>query len=170
MALAGYIEQFPAERLALLGHSYGGILLMHLFALDEPARDKVQAAVLMASPVAGSNAAKRLSSSRFSWFARALLGVALEEGLSQPAPAWQNKVSLGVMAGVHRAGVTALLTSRREKSADRGSDGVVSVDETIIPGCTAAIQLKTSHAGFLWSSAAAGQVAHFLKHQRFSGE
>lgn len=174
-ALARFIDQHQAQHVYLMAHSYGGILALHLFArdqaalldhaalLNQAALEKVRAIVLMASPVMGSSVARRLLQHKFSWWARKLAGHSLSDGLCSAAPQWGGTVPLGVMAGVRKAGISAVLLPDTAPS-----DGVVAVSETQVEGSSAELQMRVSHAGFLWSHTAVAQAAYFFQHGSFA--
>ena len=99
-----------AERLHLVAHSLGGIVLHHLFRQFPdlpPGR-----VVLLGSPVRGSGVARRMAVSPF---LRPLLGSNREEGLLGDVPPWPPNRELGVIAGNRGLGVGRLIGGLEHK-------------------------------------------------------
>lgn len=156
--LGRYLEGLEAERLHLVGHSLGGIVLLHLFEQFPhlpPGR-----VVLMGSPVRGSGVARHMV--RVPWL-QPVLGRSTERGLLGGTPAWDGSRELGVIAGDFGAGIGRILGG-----VGQPSDGTVAVSETRLPGADSFRVLETSHTGMLFSPLVAREVCHFLHHGRFS--
>ncbi|MET0104247.1 MAG: alpha/beta hydrolase [Sedimenticola sp.] len=148
-----FIRGLAVERLHLVGHSLGGIVLLHLFAGHAgipPGR-----VVLLGSPVNGSRVAALM---RHNPLLRPFLGRSFEQGLSGDVPPWSRERELGVIAGTGGLGVGRLLGA-----VDGGSDGTVSVDETRLEGASDSCTLEASHMGMLFSAEVAGQISAFLR-------
>jgi pimeloyl-ACP methyl ester carboxylesterase len=157
--LGHYLQGLELDRLHLVGHSLGGVVLLHLFeqVTDLPPGR----VVLMGSPVLGSGVARHMS--RVSWL-QPVLGRSIERGLLGGAPAWDGSRDLGVIAGNFSVGIGRLLGGLAQPS-----DGTVAVSETRLPGADSVRVLETSHTGMIFSRPVAEEVCHFLRHGRFSG-
>ena len=120
--LHSWLQEIPAERRHFVGHSLGGIVLLHLFhRFPEQLPGRV---VLLGSPVRGSEAARRMS--RIAGL-NGLLGNSLENGLGGDAPPWNGGRDLGVVAGTLGLGFGQLFGG-----LETPHDGTVSVAETRI--------------------------------------
>jgi pimeloyl-ACP methyl ester carboxylesterase len=156
--LGHYLQGLELDRLHLVGHSLGGVVLLHLFEQFPdlpPGR-----VVLMGSPVLGSGVARHIIQTP--WLPP-LLGRSIERGLLGGAPAWDGSRELGVIAGSHSVGVGRLLGG-----VEQPSDGTVAVSETRLPGADSVRVMETSHTGMIFSRPVAEEVSHFLRHGRFS--
>jgi pimeloyl-ACP methyl ester carboxylesterase len=157
--LGKYLQGLDVDRLHLVGHSLGGVVLLHLFEQFPdlpPGR-----VVVMGSPLLGSGVARRMH--RSPWL-RPVLGRSIERGLLGDAPSWSGDRELGVIAGSHSVGVGRLLGG-----LEQPSDGTVAVAETRFPGADAVQVIETSHTGMIFSRSVAREVCHFLRHGCFSG-
>ncbi|MES9889389.1 MAG: alpha/beta hydrolase [Candidatus Sedimenticola sp. 6PFRAG1] len=153
-----FIQSLGQEPLHLVGHSLGGVVLLHLL---DAHRDLPQGrVVLLGSPVRGSRVARVMSGNPF---LRPFLGRSMEQGLSGELPSWQGGRQLGVIAGTGGFGVGRLLGG-----VSGPNDGTVSVDETNLDGAVDSCCIKTSHMGMLFSAAVAEQITQFLETGRFS--
>lgn len=144
----------------LVGHSLGGVLI-HRTLMECGVGRVAGNAVLLGSPVAGSRAAQGASRWRV---LRPLLGPHALHELAEPrSRRWDGRTALGVIAGSLPVGMGQLFAH-----FDGDSDGTVGVSETRIPGLTDHLVLPHSHFGMLHARDVAEQVAHFLRHGRFS--
>ncbi len=161
--LLAELQSVSAQRVHVVGHSLGGIVILHALQANAelPEADQFTAGrvVLMASPVQGSELAKRLHAKRWT---RPLLGKSVVEGLLEKAPSQLYGREAGVISGSSRAGLAALIHRPRHVN-----DGAVSQSETVLAGATDSLCVPHSHALMLFSSLAASKVAQFLKHGRF---
>ncbi len=158
-SLYQYIKQLPQQRVHLVAHSLGGIVLLHLFERYHdlpPGR-----LVLMGSPVHGSWVARQLDRNIVT---RWLLGRSRERGLLGAAPQWNGGRDLGVIAGIGGFGVGTVLGG-----VPGPGDGTVAVAETCIAQATDSCHIPTSHTGMVVSPAVAQEVTSFLKTGLFSG-
>ncbi len=156
-ALARFLERVPGERVHLVGHSLGGLVILTLLQQHPPARPG--RVVLLGSPVAGCVAAAGLA--RWSW-GRALLG----RSLPQWSPGWASAAlaerEVGMIAGNLGHGLGGLVTR-----FPGPHDGAVTVEETQVPGLADHLVLPVGHSGMLVSRAVAAGIARFLRHGRF---
>ena len=156
-ALAHWLEQQRASPVHFAAHSLGGLILCHLFAhFPQQPAGRV---VLLGTPLGGSGSAARLAQLPGG---RRMLGASLDHGLLGDAPAWPATREVGVIAGTVGVGLGVLLGSLRTTG-----DGAVAVSETLAPGVTDHLQIRTSHTGLLFSAAVARQVCTFLRHGSF---
>ncbi len=156
-ALFDDIGRLGARRVNLVGHSLGGIVILHLLH-QHPEMD-VGKVVLIGSPVRGSYVAGRLHNTKL---LRPLLGQSVEKGLLGGAPEYRSNRPLGIISGTGRLGVSALLYP-----AGGNSDGVVRESETMIDKATDRISLPLSHSTMIFSRQCTDYVARFLTTGRF---
>ncbi len=163
-ALAAFIAQLRADRLHLVGHSMGGLVILEFFEKGVSADGRLPGGamlppgrvVLLASPVRGSLAARHLAQMPFG---RRILGSTANEVLLAPRERrWIGARELGVIAGNLPVGFGRLAGPLRAPN-----DGTVLVEETRLMGATAHLTLRASHSGMLYSGAVARQTAAFLR-------
>jgi len=152
------IKNLPNPVVHLVGHSLGGIVILHL--LDQYDDIPDGRVVLMGSPVRGSAFAKQLAGNRWS---RLLLGRSTEDGVLGGAPVYQDERELGIIRGTVRLGAAALVRKPGETN-----DGVVSESETMINGANDYVDLPLSHSMLIFSRRSAELIKHFLNNGRFS--
>ncbi|MDH3713250.1 MAG: alpha/beta hydrolase [Gammaproteobacteria bacterium] len=155
--LHAFSSGLEADIVHFVGHSLGGIVILHLF--DRYPRQRPGRVVFAGSPVNGSAVAQRSAANPIS---QVLLGNSLRRALMGGTPAWRGARDLGVIAGSRSLGVGRLLGGLRGTN-----DGTVSVDETRIPGATDHIVLPVTHTGLVISRAVADQVQAFLRNGEF---
>jgi len=160
-ALAEFAESSSDGRVVhLVGHSLGGAIVYR--TLCECGAGRMNGnAVLLASPLNGSRAARGASS----WTPlRPILGPLVLEELVEPrGRAWNGVNALGAIAGTLR-----MARGQFFAHFDEENDGTVSVSETRIPGLADHLVLPHSHVGMLFARDVAAQVAHFLRNGRFA--
>lgn len=147
------VRRLRAPRVHLVGHSLGGIVVMHLLARGAP--PNVGRAVLLGSPVAGSAVAHLLARS---WWTRHLLGQSTQRGLLGEAPHGDGRHAVGVIAGTLPLGVGRLVPGLAEPH-----DGTVALEETRLPGAAASLALPVSHTGMLVARSVSEAVVAFLR-------
>jgi pimeloyl-ACP methyl ester carboxylesterase len=156
--LAGFVDALAVERLHLVGHSLGGLLVMRFLARGQilpPGR-----AVLLGAPVVRSRAAESLATSTLG---RAMLGPAgVEELVVEQGRTWSGERDIGCIAGNARFGLGHVIG----RIADE-NDGSIAVEETRLPGARDHLVLAVSHTGMLFSQDVAHQVGHFLEQGSF---
>lgn len=151
------IGELGARRVNLVGHSLGGIVILHF--LHQFPDTPIGKVVLIGSPVRGSYVAKRIHRNRV---LRPFLGRSTEKGLLGGAPRFAGHVPLGIITGSGQLAMSALLYPSGDKS-----DGVVRETETIIENATDRISVKKSHSSMIFSRHCAELVANFLTFGRF---
>jgi pimeloyl-ACP methyl ester carboxylesterase len=158
LRLADFVAAIPGERVHMLGHSLGGVLVRAMLDVARPIRPG--RVVCLGSPFAGSQIAARIAR----WPAGTrLLGKSIGELLARGGYAdWRPPLELGVVAGGVPIGFGRLVGGFREPS-----DGTVAVAETRVQGATDHIVLPVSHFSMLWSPLVLDQVLAFLADGRF---
>ena len=152
--LADWLAEQPAMPRHLVAHSLGGIVLAHLSDRHPTLLASDTRVVLLGSPLAGSQVARRLAQ----WgFGRRLLAGSLVEGLDGRAPAWRAPNTL-MIAGTRPVGPGRLIPG----ALVGANDGTVAVEETRVPGLAAHRCLPVNHFGLLFSRRVAAATADFL--------
>ncbi|KTG16873.1 MULTISPECIES: alpha/beta hydrolase [unclassified Guyparkeria] len=152
--LAAWLKRQPATPRHLIAHSLGGIVLAHLIDRHPALLASDTRMVLLGSPLAGSEVARRLA--RWS-LGRRLLAGSLVDGLDGKAPAWQATDTL-MVAGTRPIGPGRLVPG----ALNGANDGTVAVAETRVPGIAAHLCLPVNHFGLLLSKTVAAAAIDFL--------
>lgn len=138
--------------LHIVAHSLGGVIA--LLALEQAPAWRGRA-VLLGAPVRGSGLARRMLQLRGGRF---VLGVAAERlcaGLDAPAP---PPGRIAVVAGTRNVGISRLLAA-----CPPPGDGVVCLQETLLPGAAERVQFDTLHIGLVYSPAVIDWVGRFIR-------
>jgi pimeloyl-ACP methyl ester carboxylesterase len=153
--LMAFCSRFQSDRLHLVGHSLGGVVILNAIARGL----KVHRAVLMGIPFQGSISATGLA--RVS-IGKRMLGRTLTDWLrSDKSLSWGN-TQIGVLAGDRAIGFGKLISP-----LPLPNDGVVSLEETRVPGVADFIVLPVFHTAMPFSPASAHVVANFLRNGSF---
>lgn len=147
----------PMRRTHFVAHSLGGVLV--LAALPRLSDQDIGRAVLLGSPLRGSQGAQQFMRHAFGRFC---IGASADLWHSFPVLRCAAGSEVGVIAGTRRIGLGRFFTT-----LPAPNDGVVTVEETRIPGLSDHIVLPLSHTGMLFAPAAAQQVEQFLRTGRF---
>jgi len=153
-------ERIIAPRLHFVGHSYGGIILLHLFE-QFPCISKGRV-VLLGCPANGSALSRRLVRTPLT---RWLVGKGRQRGLLGDAPEWRGWQELGIIAGTFPLGAGLMFGG-----PEAPHDGTVAVSETQLRGASDFITLPVSHTGMLMSPQVAHEVITFLRTGHFDQE
>lgn len=157
--LNAFIASLGAQRVHLVGHSLGGVViraLLHYFPEQPPGR-----VVTLGSPHQGSAAGVQLARSAFG---RRILGRCIADVIAGVPQAWSwPQRECGSLAGNLGLGLGRLITS----DLPRPHDGTVTVAETRLPGSIDQIVLATTHFGMLVSPQVVRQTCRFLQSGRF---
>ncbi len=156
-ALAALLER-DGRPTDVVGHSLGGLLVLEAIRLADPQR--VGRVVLLAAPVRGSAAARRLLSLHRG--GRRIIGRSaslLAEGLDRAIP---QGMEVGMIAGSGAVGMGRVLGAMTGVH-----DGTVKLEETRLEGLADSIVLPVTHTGMLFSAEVAEAAADFLRHGRF---
>lgn len=155
-----FVEGIDAPIVHFVGHSFGGIILMHLF--DQHPFVSKGRIVLLASPVNGSSVGKRVARIPV---AKWMLGRSPENGLAGNVPKWKGWQDIGVIAGTFPMGMGMVAGG-----PDVPHDGTVSVWETQLEGADDFLILPVSHSGMLMSGTVASEVITFLRTGKFDAD
>ena len=156
------------EKIHLVGHSMGGMVIMHMLRRHGhefghagiPALGRV---VLCGSPINGSYAARTVH--HWPVLGRALGRSILDWHGVTRAELPQN-IQIGVIAGTRNLGF-----GRMVKTLPQPSDGTVSLVETELNGGeTDRVCMNISHTEMLIAPAVNAQIIHFLQNGRFLHE
>ena len=157
--LRRYWESLPAGRVHLVGHSMGGLVALKAAQLAAPeCRGRV---VLAGTPFVDSFAARALQRLPGG---RRMLGACISQWLTGSRREPFDSCELGVIAGSRSIGLGRVIAP----GLPRPNDGVVSVEETRVPGMRDHIVLKVGHTEMLFSRAVAEQIHAFLQHGTFA--
>jgi pimeloyl-ACP methyl ester carboxylesterase len=159
-ALNGFLHRIDADIIHLVGHSLGGIVILHLFRHfpdQKPGR-----VVMLGTPVQGSQVADQVQDT--GWM-KPVLGRATEQGLLGDAPRWESTRELGMIAGTKGIGVGLLLTRGR---LPQPHDGTVRLEATQTSGLTDHLAVPYTHSGMLFARPVAQAVCQFLKTGQFT--
>jgi len=160
--LADFIHAQGLEATHIIGHSFGGVVALRMFANDP---DAVPGRlVCVGSPLTGSRAADFMS--RQNW-AEPIMGHSLRAGVvHEAANEWGSHVcherEVGIIAGTVPIGFGKLVAD-----FDDDNDGTIAVSETRLEGAKDHICLQVSHKGMLVSNDVADQAAAFLRRGAF---
>jgi len=152
-----YIQQLGNSAVHLVGHSLGGLVILHLLSTEH--KLPVKRVVLLGTPVHGSAVARKIHAK--SW-ARWILGKSVVKALLHGAPHAQIKNEIGVLYGTARAGLSALLFQM-----DGVGDGVVLAAETQLNAATDRASIPHSHAIMLFSKVVADKTLLFIQTGQF---
>jgi pimeloyl-ACP methyl ester carboxylesterase len=150
-SLRDFVETPDAERVHLVGHSLGGIVIAKMLG-DSPLSLPGRVAML-GSPMGGSAAAGIMSRRHVG---RWLVGGVIREGIVEHPPKWPGGRDLLVIAGDIPLGSGLLLGLKKPH------DGVIRVEETRVEGaCT--VTVRASHVGLLLSRKVAALLADYFR-------
>ena len=154
-----FLAGIEAERLHLLAHSLGGIVLMHLFHAFP--RQKPGRVLMLGTPARGSELARRIHARPR---LRRLLGKSCEQGLLGGAPDWPPGRELGIIAGDRNVGRLARLFGG---ALAPPADGTVRLAETRIEQARAVLRLPVTHFSMLADRRVAEAACRFFASGRF---
>ena len=150
-------QKQTCERLHLVGHSMGGLVIYNLLESTDdliPGR-----AVLMGAPVQGSCVAAGIAR----WpLGRIALGCARESIAPEAPRSWKGNREIGVIAGSVSIGLGKLFADVTPQS-----DGTVLVEETQLNGAADHIVMPVTHSSMVFSASVAEQIAAFLRKGKF---
>ena len=162
--LTQWLCSLPGDTIHLVGHSLGGVVIMHALTMnatnspaDRFANGKV---VLIATPVQGSEFARLLQRKpALRW----MLGRCTDQGgVSQASPQQVFGRDVGVIAGSSPKGVAATVYK-----PDETYDGLVRLSETELSACKDRVCIPQSHASMLFSSLCSELTLRFLRRSAF---
>jgi len=138
-ALREFVEATEGERVHLVGHSLGGVVIAKM--LEEGPLSRPGRVAMLGAPMGGSAAARIVSRRRAG---RWLVGGVIREGIVEHAPKWPGGRELLVVAGDIPLGSGLLLRLAKPH------DGVIRVEETRVEGART-VTVRASHVGLLLS-------------------
>src|SRR5579863_3569197 len=123
-ALGLYCQAIQTERLHIVAHSLGGLIVLRMF--EQGLKLPPGRVVFMGSPVRGSRFARYLTQRGMTW----ALGKAGPGGLAGAHdPMWAQARALGLIAGTHEFRLNPFTPKLPSPH-----DGIVAVEETRIEG------------------------------------
>jgi pimeloyl-ACP methyl ester carboxylesterase len=159
-ALAKFLTEQRADRLHLVGHSLGGLVILKLFESGEGVKLPPGRIVLLGSPLNGSRAAQNLARLPFG---KKIMGRGVhEELLTERQRRWGGQRELGVIAGNVGIGLGRLVGVNGAPN-----DGTIFVEETRLKGIVDHLVIRISHTALPFSSTVARQTAAFLNDGNF---
>jgi len=150
-ALREFVEATEGERVHLVGHSLGGVVIAKMF--EEAPLSRPGRVAMLGSPMGGSAAARILSRRRVG---RWLVGGVIREGIVEHAPKWPGGRELLVVAGDIPWGSGLLL------GLPKPHDGVIRVEETRVEGART-VTVRASHVGLLLSRKVAVLLSYYFR-------
>lgn len=157
LTLSRFVARITGPRIHFIGHSLGGLLILQM--LEEFPQSRIGRVVLAGSPYNASCVATKLSRHDPG---RYILGRSMLQWLGQKPLACNGQHELGVIAGCRSVGGGRLISR-----LPLPNDGVVTVEETRIPGVNDQIVLDVTHSGMLLSAELAFQACSFLRYGHF---
>ena len=149
--LREFVEATEGERVHLVGHSLGGVVIARM--LEEAPLSRPGRVAMLGSPMGGSAAARILSRRRVG---RWLVGGVIREGIVEHAPKWPGGRELLVVAGDIPLGSGLLLGLKKPH------DGVIRVEETRVEGART-VTVRASHVGLLLSRKVAALLSDYFR-------
>ena len=149
-ALREFVEATEGERVHLVGHSLGGVVIAKMLEAPPSRTGRV---AMLGSPMGGSAAARILSRRRVG---RWLVGGVIREGIVEHAPKWPGGRELLVVAGDIPLGSGLLL------GLPKPHDGVIRVEETRVEGART-VTARASHVGLLLSRKVAALLSGYFR-------
>jgi len=156
-ALGLYCQAIQTERLHIVAHSLGGLIVLRMF--EQGLKLPPGRVVFMGSPVRGSRFARYLTQRGMTW----ALGKSGPGGLAvEHDPVWKEPRELGIVAGTYEFRINPL-----NPKLPSPHDGIVAVEETRIEGAKDFTTIHSNHTGMLFRRELAAQVTAFLREGKF---
>ena len=152
-ALREFVEATEGERVHLVGHSLGGVVIAKM--LEKAPLSRPGRVAMLGSPMGGSASARAMSRCRVG---RWIVGRVIREGIVEHAPRWPGGTELLVVAGDIPLGSGLLL------GLPKPHDGVIRVEETRVEGART-VTVRASHVGLLLSRKVAALLAGYFRSQ-----
>lgn len=149
-----------AAQVHFVGHSMGGLVIMHMLRRHGHKIPNLGRVVLVASPIQGSYCADQ--STQWPVLGK-VLGNSILEWTGIDRSEYPAGLDVGTLVGSREFGLGRLV-----RGLPQPSDGTVSVSETELEGATDRLILHVNHTQMLISPVAAEQIMHYLHHGQFS--
>jgi pimeloyl-ACP methyl ester carboxylesterase len=153
LRLSRRVASLDAERIHLVGHSLGGVIVLRYLQRDPDPR--IRRVVLLGAPVAGCRAAAGLARHAGG---ELLMGKSVSVWREPVDVSVDGRFEIGVIAGTGALGLGRIVMR-----LPKPNDGVVCVDETRFPGMRDHLILPVGHSVMLVSQRVARQTASFLR-------
>ncbi len=157
--LQAVLAEIDTPVVHLVGHSLGGIVIMHL--LNRQLHLKPGRIVLLGSPIRGSHVAENIY--KIPLLRTLLLGRSIHHALLGGGPKFSGQRELGVICGDKNLGVGRLFSNDTKSSGD----GTVLLRETAVEKSRDSIELPVTHTSMLFSKEVVEQIACFLENGEF---
>jgi len=151
LRLGELVGRTGGERVHLVGHSLGGVVIAKMLELTPQAKPGLVA--VLGSPLHGSALAHALYRSRFGRF---ILGSLIVEGIVANKPVWPAGRKLLVIAGTMPLGFGVFF------GLSSPYDGSVAEAETRVAGAESML-VKASHMGMVISATVADILCSFFR-------
>jgi len=155
-ALYAFLSENKTEKLHLVGHSMGGLVILNLLnRFEDLPSGRV---VLMGTPVKGASIVKRLEKLPGQKF---IFGKS-RDNLLQGFQHTPLERETGMIRGTRALGLGRIAGKRNEPN-----DGSITVSETELDGLKDSVELEVAHSEMLVSAEVVVQVEQFLLHGEF---
>jgi alpha-beta hydrolase superfamily lysophospholipase len=153
------VQKIPQRNIYFVGHSLGGLVILSMLKKYMPKHQG--RVVLLGSPVRGSELGQSIANRDYGKYLLGATHVLWKKSLFKK---WDGKAEVGAIAGISSPSIASTLFHQLKKP----SDGVVTVEETKLPGFKAHITVPAGHTiGLLLSSQVMKQTEAFLKTGQF---
>ena len=158
--LATFVKTIPERNINFVGHSLGGLVILTM--LKKYMSEKPCRVVLLGSPIGGSELGRAITQRSYGKYVFGQSRFAWDKDIIET---WNEKAEVGSIAGISSPSVASIVFSYKLK---KPNDGVVTVEETRIPGFKDYITLPAGHTfGLLLSKEVRKQAEAFLKNGQF---
>ena len=156
--LVQFCERAGGDKLHLLGQSMGGLVVLE--AARMLPRERLGRTVLVGTPYGDCYSGRKVQRLPGG---RVVLGRCMGQWLSAARTTNPVDLDVGVIAGVGSLGLGRIFAP----SLPKPNDGVVSVDETHVPGMRDHVVLRASHTFMLVSREVVHQTCAYLAQGKF---
>jgi pimeloyl-ACP methyl ester carboxylesterase len=146
-ALREFVDSTEGERVHLVGHSLGGVVVAKM--LEEAPLSRPGRVAMLGSPMGARIVSRRR-------VGRWLVGGVIREGIVEHAPKWPGGRELLVVAGDIPLGSGLIL------GIHKPHDGIIRVEETRVEGART-VTVRASHVGLLLSRKVAALLSDHLR-------